>query len=216
MTGIGSDEAKAIEREIAKVEAATGAQVVAAVVPRADDYPEAPWRAFALAAALAALAAFVLDVLRPEWTTRGALLAQALVILACGALAAIAARALPAFRRLFVSAPRAQAEVRQCAEVMFLTRELFATPQRTAILILVAQMERRVVVVPDVAYRGRIATDEWRAVVDAMTPRLREDRVSEAFTVGLGRLQSLLLDKGFRAGDGANLLADALVREPAP
>ena len=216
MTGIGSDEAKAIEREIAKVEAATGAQVVAAVVPRADDYPEAPWRAFALAAALAALVVFALDVLRPEWVTRGALLAQGLAILGCGALAAIAARSMPACRRLFVGASRAQAEVRQCAEVMFLTRELFATPQRRAILILVAQMERRVVVVPDAGYRGSIATDEWRAIVEAMTPRLREDRLAEAFAAGLGSLHALLLDKGFRAGDGANPLADALVRAPAP
>ena len=31
-------------------ERATGAQVVAAVVGKADDYPDIPWRAFALAA----------------------------------------------------------------------------------------------------------------------------------------------------------------------
>lgn len=215
MTDIGLDEAKAIEREIARVESATGAQIVAAIVPRADDYPEAPWKAFALAAGLAALGAFVLDAGRPDFTSRELLLAQALVILACGGLAAAAARYVPAFRRMFVSATRAQGEVRQCAEGMFLSRELFATPQRRAILVLVAQMERRVVVVPDSGYRGRVATDEWRRVVDAMMPKLREDRPAEAFTAGLASLEALLVDKGLRAGDGVNYLVDTLVRDPA-
>jgi uncharacterized membrane protein len=213
---IGSDQAKAIERDIAAVEAATGAQVVAAFVPRADDYPEAPWRAFALAAALAALIVWAVDVGRPDWVTPAALLAQALAILGAGGLGAIAARYVPAIRRAFVRAGRMQGEVRQCAEVMFLARELFATPNRNAVLILVAELERRVVIVPDVAYRGRVSTAEWQAIVDRMTPHLAAGSVREAFATGLAALQALLVPKGFAAGDGINRLPDRFVRGEAP
>jgi uncharacterized membrane protein len=213
---IGSDDAKAIERDIAAIERATGVQVVAAIVPRADDYPEAPWRAFALAAALAALVACAVDVGRPDWVTPAALLAQALVILAAGGLAAIAARYVPACRRVFVREGRMQGEVRQCAEVTFLSRELFATPHRNAVLILVANLERRVVVVPDVAYRARVSTAEWQSIVDRMTPHLRAGDPRGAFGAGLAALQALLVAKGFTPGDGVNRLPDAFIRGEAP
>lgn len=216
MAAIATDDAKAIERELAAVEAATGVQVVAAVVPHADEYPEAPWRAFALGAAVAALFAWALGMGRPDWLMPASLLAQALVILAAGALAAIAARIVPAVRRRFVGEGRARQEVRQCAESMFLSRELFATPGRDAILILVAQGERRVVIVPDVAYRGRVSTAEWQAIVDRMTPPLRRGAFREAVATGLAALQLLLVAKGFGPGDGRNTVPDALVRGDAP
>jgi uncharacterized membrane protein len=213
---IAAADASAIEQRIAAVEAATGVQVVAAVVPRADDYPESQWRAFALGASIAALATVAIDVGRPDWVTPGALLAQAVAILGVAALATLAARYVPACRRWFVQAQRAHAEVRQCAESMFLSRELFATPRRDAVLILVACMERRVVVVPDAGYRGRVSPREWQAVVDAMTAGLAAGDVPRAFAAGLDALQQLLVAKGFTRGDDVNRLADGLVRGVAP
>lgn len=212
MDAIGTDEAKAIEHDIAAVEAATGVEVVAAIVPSADDYPEATWRAFSLAAALAALAAWAFDVGRPDWVTPAALLAQALTILGAGALAALAARYVPVCRRLFVRAGRMRGEVRQRAEVTFLSREMFATPHRDAVLVFVAQLERCVVIVPDVAYRGRVSTAEWQAIVDRMTPRLAAGRVREAFGEGLAALQALLVAKGFAPDDGRSHLPNRFVR----
>jgi uncharacterized membrane protein len=213
---IGAEDAAALERRIAAVEAATGVQVVTAVVPRADDYPEAPWRAFALGVAVASLAGVGLDVGRPDWVTPGALLAQALLVLAAGSVLALAARYVDAVRRRFVPDERAAGEARQCAEALFLARELFATPRRDAVLILVARLERRVVVVPDSGYRGRVAAHEWQAVVDAMTPRLASGALREAFDAGLAALQAVLVGKGFAPGDGRNPLPDAIVRGDAP
>lgn len=213
---IDSAAAKAIEQDIAAAEAATGVQIVAAVVPLADDYPEAPWRAFALAAALAALLVWLADALRPDWVTPSALLAQALAILAAGGLAAIATRYVPACRRVFVRDGRMRGEVRQCAEGMFLSRELFATPRRDAVLIFVAELERRVVIVPDSAYRGKVSAGEWQTIVERMTPELAAGSVSAAFAAGLAALKTLLLAKGFTPGDGVNRLSDGFVRGEAP
>ena len=51
-----SKEQQEINELARQFERVTGAQVVAAVVGKADDYPDIPWRAFALGAGLAALA----------------------------------------------------------------------------------------------------------------------------------------------------------------
>ena len=224
MDAVSAGEATSIERRIAEVEARTGVQLVAAVVPRADVYPELPWRAFALGTSLAGLIALAIDVGRPDWLSAQALLGQTLAILAGGAAAGLAAAYLPAFAKLFLGTERAKTEVRQCAESLFLTRELFATRRRDAVLVLVSQFEHRVVIVPDVYCRGRVATAEWEAVVEQMTPRLREGRTADAFIAGLAAIEALLTSKGFAAvkredgdaGGSTNPLPDALVRGDTP
>jgi putative membrane protein len=217
MGPISDEEARAIERGIGAVEAATGVQIVAAIVPRADLYPELPWRAFALGASLAGLIALMLDLARPEWLSAQALLMQTLAILSGGAVAGLVATRWPAFAKLFLRPDRAKTEVRQCAETLFLTRELFATPRRDAVLVLVSQFEHRVVIVPDVYCRGRVTTSEWEDVVAQMTPRLREGRTADAFSAGLGAMEALLAGKGFAKAKGADKgLPDTLLRGEAP
>jgi putative membrane protein len=216
MPVLTADEAAAIENAIAAFEARTGVEAVAAVERRSDVYPEVPWRAFALGAAVAALVALAGDVLRPDALSHRALLTQAATILGAGAVAALASAFVPAFGRLFIRDGRMQEEVRQRAEVLFLARELFATPGRDAILVLVSLFERRVVVVPDVAYRGRVATDEWRGVVDAMTPPLRGGRLRESFEAGLGAIEVVLASNGLARGRARHLLSDTPVQGDVP
>lgn len=214
MRSLTTEEAATVERAIARVEAATGVQVVASIVPRSDAYPELAWRAFALGASLSGLVALVVDVARPDWLTAQALLMQTLAILAGGALAGIAATRIAPFARLFLGARRASLEARQCAESLFLTRELFATPRRDAVLIMVSEFEHRVVIVPDVYCKGRVTGAEWERVVARMTPLLRASRAADAFVEGLDAMQALLTGKGFVPGAeaGRNVLADTLLR----
>ena len=216
MPVVTADEAAAIERSVAAFEARTGVEIVAAVERRSDLYPEVPWRAFALGASLAALGALAGTLLRPDWTTPGALLAQAATILGVGALAALASMLVPGFGRLFIRDGRMHEEVRQRAEVVFLARELFATPGRDAILVLVSRFERCVVVVPDVAWRGRVSTAEWGAVVERMTPLLAGDRIVEAFGAGFDAIGALVEAKGAGGGRPRQLLSDTLVQGDDP
>jgi putative membrane protein len=209
---VTADEAAAIEKRVAAFEARTGVEVVAAVERRSDLYPEVPWRAFALAASLSALAVLVADMLRADWTTPRTLLVQAVAILGAGAVAALASVFAPAFGRLFIRGGRMEEEVRQRAEAVFLARELFATPGRDAILVLVSLFERRVVVVPDVAWRGRVDRAEWRAVVERMTSPLAQRRLADAFDAGLTAIEALLAAKGIAATRPRHAIADTLVQ----
>jgi putative membrane protein len=95
---------------------------------------------------------------------------------------------------------------------------MFKTPRRDAVLLMVSQFERRVVVVPDVYYRGRATHEDWEGVVAQMTPKLREGRTAEAFTTGLAAIESALVAKGIAVppGERENLLPDALLRGERP
>jgi hypothetical protein len=73
-----------------------------------------------------------------------------------------------------------------------------------------------VVIVPDIAYRGRVSTAESQAIVDRMTPHLAAGSVRQTFATGLSALQALLVPKGFAAGDGINRVPDRFVRGEAP
>lgn len=213
MPVVTAAEAAAIERRVAELEARTGVEIVAAVETRSDIYPEVPWRAFALGASLAASAVLVGIVLIPGWTTHAALLAQAACILGAGALAALAAVLVPGVARLFLPETRMRQEVRQRAEVVFLRRELFATPGRNAILVLVSRFEHLVVVVADTAYEGRISSAEWRSVVEGMTSLLARGQLVEAFAVGFDAIEALLATKGLAGGSAGRFLPDALVQD---
>ena len=73
---------------------------------------------------------------------------------------------VPPFARLFLAAHRRDLEVRQHAQSLFLTRELFATRARTGVLILVSLFERRIEILPDTGLHARVSEADWRGVVE--------------------------------------------------
>jgi putative membrane protein len=212
MQVVTAADAAAIERRVAEFEARAGVEIVAAVERRSDLYPEVPWRAFALGASLASLGTLVVDLLHPGWTTPGVLLVQALSILGAGLLTTLMAMLLPGIARLLIRHGRMQQEVRQRAEAVFLARELFATPGRDALLVLVSRFERCVVIVPDVAYRDRVSAAEWQAVVERMMPSLAAGRLVGAFDAGFTAIEALLVEKGFAGRHASERFPDALVQ----
>jgi uncharacterized membrane protein len=195
---------------VVRLEAATGVRVVTAVVPRADAYPEIAWKAFALAASLAALAVVAADAWRPDWISASAALLHVMPVLVAGALSAACAAFVPGYARMFLHAPRRDGEVRQCAESMFLDHDLASMPARIAVLILIARFERKVELIADRGFRGRIAPAEWSSVVDATAALLAQRAPAAALVAGLDRLETLLCDRGFIAAHGSACLpADA-------
>ncbi len=206
-------ESAALEAAIADLEARTGVQLVTAVIGKADSYVELPWKAFALGTAFAALVLVVANALSPRWTGPGDALMFAVAILGVGAVSALLAVAAPPYARLFLRATRRDLEVRHYAQAFFLRRELSATRGRNGILLLVALFERKVEILPDVGLHARFDAADWRTVIDAMTPLLRERRCFGALQQGVARLQALLLAKGMSAATGGNELADRPIQE---
>jgi putative membrane protein len=207
-------EIDAVETRTAALEARAGAQVVTAVVGKADHYAELPWKAFALGAVLAALAVVVADGLRPDWVSSQVALLHVLTILGVGAASALLAIFVPAYARMFLTIQRRDSEVRHYAESMFLRRELFNTQRRNGILVLVCVFERKIEILADTGLRGRVGEPQWRSVIARMTPALAAGRTAEALLQGLARLDEILREHGPPPQtDSRNELGDRPIEE---
>ncbi len=204
-----------LEQRIAEVEKRTKTQIVLAVIKRSDTYAELPWKAFALGASVAGLSVFILDLVLNYWASRTMVLIAVAVTLAAGAAFALLTVFVPGFARIFLSAYRAEVEVRQYAESLFLARELFATRRRTGILLLIGLFERKVVLLPDRGLSSRLTKDAMRGVIARMIPHLARNAVRRALEVGLERLYQILKTSapGGPAGAGKNELPDAIIEE---
>jgi putative membrane protein len=113
--------------------------------------------------------------------------------------------------RQFLAASRAEVEVRQYAESLFLSRELFATKKRTGILMLVSLFERRVIIIPDKGLHDRLTADILQRIIASMTPLLKRNEIKRAFEAGLERISHTL---GTRTrGKGKNELPDDIIEE---
>jgi putative membrane protein len=209
----GKEEQQKINDLACEFEAATGAQALAAVVGKADSYPEIPWKAFALGAALAALVVVADELFMPDWASIHAPILDVAAILVSGSLACAAAMVWPALGRTLLNAERAGMEVRQYAEGLFLRREVFRTQARTGVLILIATFERRVSIQLDTGIAQHYTREDIAAVIEAMTPDVRAGRLSQAFGAGFKGLAGRLAAKGVKLQSHGNELADGAIVE---
>ncbi len=192
----------AVRQRVAALESATGVELVAAVIARADSYPEIPWRAFALGASFAASAAVAQALMEPGWEAFEAVAQTAVAMLAAGGAAALLTVWVAPFARLFLPRARRQAEVLQHAQAMFLEADLHRTRRRDAILLLVSLFEHEVVLLPDRGIRDRLPADRLGPVVAAVTARLAHGQLHDALLEGIARLEEALAACGFRAIPG--------------
>ncbi len=207
----------AIRQRVAALERATGVEVVAAIIARADSYPEIPWKAFALGVSLAALAAVAAALIEPGWEAAGAMVETTVVVLAAGAAAALATVWIAPWARLFLAQSRRETEVLQYAQAMFLESGLLKTARRNGILLLVSLFEHQVVVVADPNARDRIGATGLDPVVAAVTAQLKQGALKDALLDGLTRLEEALTARGFSARPGdVNEIADAVIQRRGP
>lgn len=178
------------------LEEKTGVEIVVATVGKCDNYPEVPWKAFALFAAAAAAALAAGEIMRPNWVGTQHVTLAVFLVISAGAAAAAVATLLPSFGRRFLSAIEREAEVRQYAAAMFLEREWFLTAKRHAVLLLVAQYERTVVILPDAGLRASLTESKLAAVIEAMRPKLLDGEFEAAISMGLDSLERLLIEAG--------------------
>jgi len=197
------EEQSLLSGRVAGLEARTGAQTVAAVIGKSDSYPEAPWKAFALGTALAALYCAARSLIAYDWEPGDSALEHAVVILGSGAVLALLAVLLEPVARLFTDRRRRDLEVTQYAKALFFDRGLDRTRGRTGILLLVSLFERKVVILADDGFEARIDRDDWQRLTDRMTLLLSRGNVAGALHAGLEGLEALLLERGYRVDESA-------------
>lgn len=211
---LNEDQSRKITTRCAAIEARTGTEVLAAVVGKCDCYPEIPWKAFALGAAVGAQIVLVKWLWGPVWPAAWEALAHVALVLGLGALAALLTLFWPGFARLFLDRARAEAESRQYAQALFLERAMFGTRARSALLILVGLFERQVIILPDRGVETRLAAERLQSVIAPMLGHLRRGDHFQALLDGLSRIEALLLEAGFQAAaERADQIPDELVQQ---
>lgn len=209
-------EQQQINELVAEVEAKSGAQVLVAVIGKADAYPEIPWKAFAVGAAVAALFVAVKELLHLDWASMHSVVFDVVVVLGAGAALGLLTIFAPPLARLFLDRLRAETEVRQYAQALFLERGVFQTHERIGVLVLVSLFERKVVILPDAGIRRHVTDEQIESVIAQMTPLLAERRIVAAAKAGLTALAALLHEKLTREDAHGNELADTVVQERGP
>lgn len=212
---LNDQERNHLEQRIAEAEKRTGVQIVLAVIERSDSYPELPWKAFGLGASIAGLIVVLLDILHPGWTAGHAALLAIIATLAAGAACALVCAFTPGFGRLFLEAHRAEAEVRQHAQSLFLVRELFATRQRTGVLLLVSIFERQVVILPDTGLHKRLNQDGMQKIITRMGVALASGQFGRALEGGLDSLEQVL-NSTTPTPFGEDELPNSIIEEKGP
>ncbi len=191
-TILSDQECSRLDALVVETENRTGTQIVLSVIQRSDAYEELPWKAFAMGASVSGLLLLLLDWSFCERYADVSALIMVVVMLASGALSALLAIMLPRFAKCFLSGYRSETEVRQYAISLFLERQLFATRNRTGILLLVSLFERRVVILPDKGVDGRLTDEDIGSIIAVMVPFLKRNEVGRAFNAGVEYLSSIL------------------------
>lgn len=184
---------EAIRAAVADAEQRSAGEVVPWIVEACDPYPEAGWKAAALGALLGMACGLVAHLIAGGWG--GALLWLALPSFAGGA-AGLALGRLPALKRRLVDDDVVAYRVRLAAEAAFVRGEVFATRERTGILIFLALLERRVVVLGDAGINARVQPEEWQSIADEIVAGVRRSRPAAALAAGIEACGRLLAERG--------------------
>lgn len=201
------EEAEAIRAAVAHAEAASGAEIVPVLVEAVDFHEEAIWKGALIGALAGALAAAADVALRPAWAPAGLRL---LVPVAAGALLGAALAWLPPLRRALVGRARLEERVARAAHEAFLAHEVFATRERTGLLIFVALFERSVAILADSGVHPSVPPSEWEALARALARGMKNGPPGRALLEAVDRTGGLVAARGpRRRADDANELPDA-------
>lgn len=205
--GISAAEADAIRSAVAEAERRTGGEIVALSLADADAYQVAYWKGAALAGLAMAAAAAAFDQVRPLWIARPGWM---LLYVVCGFLAGgLATRFAAPWRRWLCGPVLLERRLAQRAGEAFLAHSVFATRDRTGILVAVGAFERQVVVVADEGIHAVVPAGTWEELARETAATVRASGAGAGLLQAVRRAGELLAAHGLaRRSDDRNELAD--------
>ncbi|MBI2501815.1 MAG: hypothetical protein HYW07_01110 [Candidatus Latescibacteria bacterium] len=204
-----AEERERIAAAVKAAEQHTAGEIVPCIVARCDEYEEAVWRGGAIAAFLAFAAFFCLRAFTTAWLPLGLGAMGAGVALAGGA-GMVLVQWVPALRRLLAGEELMDRRVTQRAVQAFVEEEVFATRERTGILIFLSLLEHEVRVLGDAGINARVAPEEWEEVVRRLVEGMRQGRPAQGLVEAIAQCGALLERCGVqRRADDTDELGNA-------
>lgn len=203
------EDRQAIRQAVADVESRTAGEIVPVVTPACDDYEGAAWKGAVLGVLGAVAASWTLNAVGGIWGS--SLIFWSLLPAFAGAALGFLASTVSTVRRWLVTDETIEARVRAGAESAFLEKEVFATRDRTGVLIFVALFERRVVVLADSGITATVDQSAWDELVERLVVAIREERPAEGLEEAVNECGRILEEHRVDRGpDDRDELSDKL------
>jgi putative membrane protein len=197
-------EKQAVEARIEAAERRTAAEIVVAAIPRSDDYTGVRLASVALMA----LSAGATAIVAMPWLRAGEVLGIQLLL---GLLVYFLSGLPPVLRRLAPSAHKASA-LERATQLAFMRHSVFATRERTGVLILLSELEHRVAILGDEGIHARVKTEGWEQHVDTMVRAVRAGAPGKGVCEVVDALAEILAEGAPIRSDDSNELPNR-VRE---
>lgn len=187
-------------------ETRTAAELVVYVTERCDPHPEVGFKSTliggAWGAALAALGVWLFG----GWGSPDYL--WILIGLQLGLVTGWLAGRVENIARRLIDREALEGRVAGRAAEAFLKERVFATKERTGVLIFVALFEHRVLVLADEGVASRVETSAWGAISEELADGIGRGAAAEAMVQAIERCADLLAARGVPGPDATNQLPD--------
>jgi len=185
---------ESIRRATAAGEERTGGEIVPYIVKRVVDSGEERWLGATLGALGAALIAGLVNVYGDHWGGSGVwwITLPAIVGAGGGYLAA----GFDAIGRWLIPEDRLDRAVHLRAKAAFLEEEVFATQDRTGILVFLALFEHRAVILADSGIHRSVPEGAWQGVVDELIDGIKAGQAAKALEKAISVCGVLLEEHG--------------------
>ena len=181
---------EAIRAATAAGESRTAGEIVPYIVERVVDRDTARWRGATLGALGVALVAGIANAFGDFWGGYGVWWITLPAVVGAGAGYLVAG--IDTVGRRLIPEDHIERSVHLRAEAAFLEEEVFATRDRTGILVFLALFERRAVILADEGIHRAVPQGEWQHVVDDLIAGVKARRAAAALIEAIARCGGLL------------------------
>ena len=197
---------EAIREATAEAERLTSGELVVYVAEKCDPHPEVGWKAALIGGALGALCAGAAIWRFGGWGAPDYL--WLLMGAQVGVVGGWIASLFDAVARRLVGDEALSSRVDGRAAEAFIEERVYATEERTGILIFVALFEHRVLVLADEGISSRVEDSAWDSISTSLAQGLRDGTPAPALIEAVRRCAALLHRQGVIETDPINQLSN--------
>ena len=197
---------EAIRVATAAAERKTAGELVVYVTERCDPHPEVAWKGSLVGGAVGALFAAIAVWRFGGWGAPDYL--WILIGFQLGLVAGWVASRFDAVARKLIGEEALDSRVDGRAAEAFLEEQVFATRERTGVLIFVALFEHRVLVLADEGIDERVADEAWDSISGELAGGIRGGMRAQALIQAVERCADLLEAHGVHPADDENEISN--------
>ena len=202
-TFFSEGDREAIRAATAEAERTTSGELVVYVVERCDPYPEVAWKGALIGGAVGAACGAIAVRLFGGWGAPDEL--WLLIGLQLGLLGGWLASRFEGVARKLIGDEALSSRVDGRAAEAFIEENVFATAERTGVLLFLALFEHRVLVLADEGIRERVNPGAWEGIATDLAAGIRGGAPASALTDAVTRCAALLSAHGVPANTSNEL-----------